>query len=78
MQKMTFSFHLSAEKYLQYYQGSAKFVVVTTDDGRTLRFPANNLQKFVTKDGISGHFEMVFSDENKIVSFRRLWKYTDI
>ena len=69
---MTFTLHLSAEKYLQFYQGSAKYVVVKTDDGRTLRFPANNLQQFVSKDGINGHFEIVFSDENKIVSFRRL------
>ena len=69
---MTFTLHLSAEKYLQFYQGSAKFVVVKTDDGRTLRFPANNLQQFVTKDGINGRFEMLFNNENKIVSFRRL------
>ena len=72
MRKMTFTLHLSAEKYLQFYQGSAKFVVVKTDDGRTLRFPANNLQQFVTKDGINGRFEMLFNNENKIVSFRRL------
>ena len=69
---MTFSLHLSAEKYLQFYQGSAKFVVVKTDDGRTLKFPANNLQQFVTSEGINGRFEMVFSDDNKITSFRQL------
>jgi len=69
---MTFSLQISAEKYLQYYQGSAKFVLVTTEDGRSLRFPASNLQQFITKDGINGRFEIVFSDENKIVAFRRL------
>ena len=69
---MTFTINLSAEKYLQFYQGTAKFVVVKTDDGRTLKFPANNLQQFVTKDGVNGRFEIVFSDENKIVGFRRL------
>ena len=69
---MTFSLNISSEKYLHYYQGSAKAVVVTTDDGRTLKFPANNLQKFVTHDGIQGRFEVVFDRDNKIVNFRRI------
>ena len=64
--------HLSAEKYLQYYQGSAKNVVVKTEDGRSLKFPANRLQAFVTREGISGRFEIVFDDLFKIVSLRRL------
>ena len=72
MQKMTFSMHLSAEKYLSYYQGSAKNVIVKAEDGRSLKFPANRLQEFVTKDGVTGRFEIVFDDGNKIVSMRRL------
>jgi len=72
MQKMTFSMHLSADKYLSYYQGSAKDVIVKTDDGRSLKFPANRLQQFVTKEGVSGRFEIVFDDSHKIVSLNRL------
>lgn len=72
MQKMTFSLHVSAEKYLSYYQGAAKNVVVTADDGRTLRFPASALQKFVSKEGVSGRFQIVFDDGHKIISLDRL------
>ena len=72
MQKMTFSMHLSAEKYLSYYQGSAKNVIVKAEDGRSLKFPASRLQQFVTKDGVEGRFEIVFDDGNRIVSMRRL------
>jgi Protein of unknown function (DUF2835) len=72
MQKMSFSMHLSSEKYLQFYQGVAKDVIVKTDDGRTLKFPASRLQSFVTQDGITGKFEILFDDDNKIVSLNRI------
>lgn len=69
---MTFSLQVSAENYQRYYQGSAKFVKVTATDGRTLKFPANALQKFVSHDGITGLFEIIFDDNNKLVSLNRL------
>ena len=72
MQKMIFSIHITAEKYLQYYQGTAKNVRVRTEDGRSLKFPANNLQQYVTRDGISGRFEMIFDNDHKIISLKKL------
>ena len=72
MQRMTFSMNLSAEKYQRYYQGSAKAVIVQSDDGRTLSFPINAIQKFITHDGIQGRFEIIFDDDNKLQSLNRL------
>ena len=72
MQNMTFSLRLSAEKYQSYYEGSINAVIVTADDGRTLRFPANALQKFVTHNGIEGRFEIVFDNNNKMVGLNRI------
>jgi len=72
MKRMTFSMNLSAEKYLRYYQGSAKAVIVQADDGRTLKFPINAIQKFVTRDGVQGRFEIIFDDNNKMQSLNRL------
>lgn len=72
MQSMTFSLSISADQYLRYYSGHAKFVQVSTDDGRTLKFPANNLQPFITRDGIHGRFEMRFDDNNRIIGLRRI------
>ena len=63
---------ISAEKYLAYYQGSAKFVKVLSEEGLTLKFPASELQKFVTHDGIKGRFEIVFSAQHKLVSLQRI------
>lgn len=72
MKKMTFSMRLPSEKYQRYYEGAAKAVVVTSEDGRTLRFPASALQKFVTHEGIAGRFEIVFDENNKLVGVKRL------
>ena len=72
MRKMRFSLRLSAEEYQRYYQGSAKAVIVTAEDGRTLRFPANALQKFITHAGISGHFEILFDENNKMSGINRI------
>ncbi len=72
MQKMRFSLSISAEKYQSYYQGAAKFVRVQTEDGRTLKFPASELQKYVSHEGIQGRFEIIFDDQHKLVRLNRL------
>ncbi len=72
MQKMRFSVSISTEQYQSYYRGSAKFVRVQTEDGRSLKFPAAQLQKFVKHDGIQGRFEIVFDDKHKLVSLNRI------
>jgi len=72
MKRMRFSLDISAEKYLAYYQGSAKFVKVMTEQGLSLRFPASELQKFVSHDGIKGRFEIVFNAQHKLVSMNRI------
>ncbi|RDH84606.1 MAG: DUF2835 domain-containing protein [endosymbiont of Galathealinum brachiosum] len=72
MQKMRFSLSISSEKYQAYYAGHAKFVRVHAEDGRSLKFPAVNLKQFVMHDGIHGRFEVVFNDQSKLVSLRRI------
>ena len=72
MQRMTFSLHISPEQYQRYYRGSAKAVVVTATDGRTLKFPASAMQQFVTHDGIQGRFEIRFDDNNKMIGISRI------
>ena len=69
---MRFSLCITPEQYTSYYRGSAKFVKVQTEDGLSLRFPASELQKFITHDGIQGRFEIVFNDKHKLVSLNKL------
>ena len=69
---MYFRLHVSAEKYQSYYQGSAKAVIVTAEDGRTIKFPASALQKFDQHTGIQGRFEIIFDEQYKLVSLNRV------
>ncbi len=70
----TFRFTLSiaAEEYLSYYKGSARWVQVTSSDGRRVRFPASALRPFVDEDGVGGTFEMMVDENHKLVELRRL------
>ncbi len=70
--RIRFRLALSADDYLAFYQGSAKDVVTRSDDNRIVRFPANAIRKFVTHDGVFGHFEIAFDENNKLVAIRRI------
>ncbi len=63
-----FRLALSAEDYLAYYQGSAREVVVRSDDNKIVRFPASAIRKFVTHEGIFGTFEITFDENNKLIA----------
>lgn len=64
--------NISAEQYLRHYQGSVRQVICTSRDGRKVQFPSGTLQKFVTRDGISGSFRFEIDDNNKLVSVTRI------
>jgi len=46
--------------------------LVVSEDGRSLKFPAALLQKFVTHGGVRGRFEISFNEQNKLVGMRRI------
>lgn len=65
-----FRLAISAEEYLAYYRGSAQVVVVRSDDNKIVRFPASAIRKFVTRDGVSGRFEITFDENNKLIEIQ--------
>lgn len=67
-----FALRLTTKQCLQYYSGQVRNIVVMTERGTRLAFPASELRKFVTRNGISGRFEIVYSDQHKLVSLTRL------
>ena len=70
--ELTVSLHIPADEYLKHYQGTARSVYTHTWEGRSVRFPANILQPFVTRQGISGTFKIVFDDNNRFLKVVRL------
>ena len=69
---MTFILHITPEQYQAYYTGSARNITVKAEDGRSLNFPANAMQKFVMHDGIHGRFKIAFDQNNKLLGVSRL------
>ncbi len=67
-----FRIAISADEYLAYYQGKAQAVVVRSEDNRTIRFPANAIREFVTRDGVFGRFEITFDENNKLIAIQSI------
>jgi hypothetical protein len=72
VQRVVLPIRLSADEYLKYYRGSARNVYARDLQGRVVQFPANLLQRFVTKDGIDGVFEITITAAGKLVDIRRV------
>ncbi len=72
MREVTFRLVISSDELLRYYRGTAKNVLVTTDQGLRVQFPAEHLQRFITADGVSGRFAIRFDASNKFAGIRRL------
>ncbi|WP_188151435.1 DUF2835 domain-containing protein [Teredinibacter waterburyi] len=63
---------VSADEYLKLYSGAAQSVRATSIDGRTIRFPANILQPYVTHTGVQGCFAIHFTADSRFDRIERL------
>lgn len=72
MNEVRFHLNISSQRYLSYYQGLARKVVVETQGGRRVQFPAEHLRPFVTHDGIQGEFALQFDENNKFIGLKRI------
>jgi len=67
-----FTLNITAEQYLNVYKGTAKNISVVAEDGRRIDFPAQRAQRFLSRDGIQGRFEMQINAEHKLIALRRI------
>lgn len=72
MPSLTVSLRIPKDELLRYYRGSAKTVIATATNGQTVRFPVEVLRPFVTRDGISGHFNLYFTTEGRFERIEKL------
>ena len=72
MSEYRFRLAIPAEKYLAFYAGAARQVVVTLANGQRLQFPAEHLRSFVSHDGVHGEFVMRVNAQNKLQGIERL------
>ena len=57
---------------MHYYQGVSRRISTVTEDGLRIEFPARNIQRFLTRDGIQGMFEMEISPANKFIAINKI------
>ena len=69
---ITVDLAISADEFLRYYNGSARLVSDIATDGRRVQFPANVLQRVVSRDGVYGRFQIEFSRDGKFLNIERL------
>lgn len=72
MQIIIVDITIPADEFIRHYQVSGAVVATHSRDGRSVRFPASILQRFVSHEGIAGSFEITFTDAGKFASVRRL------
>jgi hypothetical protein len=72
MNRYEFHLRIAADQYLDYYRGTARYVVVRCSTGQTIQFPASLLQQFVTTEGICGQFVLTCDEQNRNSHLERL------
>jgi hypothetical protein len=71
MQEIIIKLAISPEEYIKSYQSPGISVSTRSIDGRMVHFPANILQRFVTRTGVYGQFRICFNDRGKYQSIDR-------
>ncbi len=72
MTEYKFRLAISAQDYLHFYSGVAKYIQVRSFCGKEIRFPAEKLRRFVLQDGIHGIFVIRLDKNNKFHSINKL------
>ncbi len=72
MSEVVISLSITADEYIKLYKGAARSVFTRTAEGRSIRFPANILQPFVTREGVRGSFVIEFDEQNKFKRIKQL------
>ena len=67
-----FGLSISGDEYLKYYRGQVKWVVAISSEGLKVKFPANLLKPYITRNGIDGRFILKYLSNGKAVSLTQL------
>jgi hypothetical protein len=72
MTKVRFKLDIDKTEALRYYQGHARFVIVTAENGQRLQFLAKHIRAFIEPDGLHGDFSITFDSNNKLIEIKRI------
>jgi hypothetical protein len=66
-----FALCISAKEYIKYYRRQVNWVLVKSNSGLTIRFPASLLSAFVTHHGVHGQFILTYYRSGKVCSLNK-------
>ena len=72
MPSLIVDINLPREEYQKVYQSYVRQVRAVARTGESVRFPISVLQPFLTHNGISGSFRIIFDDQNKFVGIEMI------
>lgn len=72
MNELIVDLHISADEYLRLYRGEVGSVLARARDGRRVRFPADALRPFVTRQGVQGSFRIGYDSQGRLTGISRL------
>ncbi|MFM2476720.1 DUF2835 domain-containing protein [Celerinatantimonas sp. MCCC 1A17872] len=72
MKHYRFNISVSYEDFLQVYQGSARYLMIETDEGLMIKIQASHFLPFVSQLGIRGYFRLITDENNKFQSLERI------
>ena len=67
-----FTVSISPEAWLEFYRRPKSNIVATDIQGRSIQIAARHFQKFVTRDGIRGFFQLTLNDKNDLVDLKKV------
>ena len=72
MSEYYFYLNLSYDECMAYYRGDFEFIQVVADNGKSIRFPANHIRRFVSSLGIRGRFRLCLTETNSFLSLEQV------
>ncbi|MBA6390783.1 DUF2835 domain-containing protein [Colwellia sp. BRX10-3] len=69
--KYSFRLNITNQEYLPYYQGRVQSIIVMTEQGVKVEFPAMHLRNYLTGHGIKGYF-CLQTQNNKFLSLDKI------
>ena len=67
-----FTVSVTPEAWLDFYRRPNSNLVATDTNGRTIQLAARHFQKFVTREGVRGWFELTLNENNDFVGLKKI------
>lgn len=69
--KYYFSINMTTQEFFPYYQGKVQSIIVRSNEGVRVEFPAMHLRNYITTSGIKGQF-CLQTKNNKFLSLHKV------